>query len=92
MRTDDEIDQLIALARTYCETRAKFVYAQAEGRLSADDEIRLRDTLQSLDKEIERLKSSNEVDRRRGKARNNVISLRNIDRKQPRVQPMGLRA
>jgi len=29
LRTEDEIDQLIALARTYCEVRAKHEYAKA---------------------------------------------------------------
>ncbi len=74
-RTADEIDELVALARQYCETRAGLRCASAEGRLSPQQELSSAQQLQLLDRKIELLKSGNELDRQRARRERRVITL-----------------
>jgi len=74
-RTEKEIDELVALARTYCEVRADHQYARAEGRVSAAEEARTNEYLKSLDEKLALLKSDNELVRSRAYAPNNIIQL-----------------
>jgi hypothetical protein len=80
-RTEAEIQELIALARLYCEVRADCAEAKAEGRLSAADEQTIRERLERIDKKLELLKSNNELDRRRARAGAAVIPMARFQKK-----------
>jgi hypothetical protein len=89
LRSEHEIEQLIALARTYCEVRARHEYAQAEGRVTPEEDAQTRDYLRTLDEKIERLKSNNELVRSAAHARNNIIQIRNFVRAPQRANATG---
>lgn len=80
-RTEAEIDELIALARTYCSELSHYRYAQAEGRLSADEDTQAQSRLARLNEKIELLKSNNELDRRRASSTSRIISMARFQRK-----------
>ena len=80
-RTDKDIDELVALARTFCEVRAKHQYAQVEGRISPEEDERAREYLRTLDEKLELLKSSSELDHSRATVRDNIIQLPQLKRK-----------
>lgn len=81
MRSEQEINELVELARAYYEKRAAYYYAKAEGRLSMEDDDSVCRSLAILDLKLELLKSNNELDRRRARMRTNVVSLKNYRRK-----------
>lgn len=74
-RTASEIDELVALARCYCEVRAGYLSAKTEGRLSPQDESQSLQHLNSLNARIDQLKSNNELDRQRARKERRVIPL-----------------
>jgi hypothetical protein len=80
-RTEAEIDELIALARTYCSELSNYHYAQAEGRLSAEEDMQAQSRLARLDEKIELLKSNNELDRKRASSASRIISMARFQRK-----------
>ena len=83
-RTESELNELIALARTYCEVRARQRDARAEGRLSEEEDARVSNDLQKLDLKLELLKNNNELVRSRAHARNNIVQLGNVRKKAAR--------
>ena len=72
-RSEKEVDELIALARTYCEIRARLNDAPADW--PADE--RTRAYLAQLDEKIALLNSYSELDRKKARAiRNtNIVQL-----------------
>ena len=81
MRTERELDELIALAREYCSLRADYNYARAEGRLTQDQDSAALRTLTRLDEKLELLKSNSELDRRRAHFKSNIVSLNPFKRR-----------
>jgi hypothetical protein len=75
MRTHEEVDALIELARTYYAERAAYQFAGAEGRLSPSEDAEFQRRLNGMDERIEQLKSNNELERCRGERITNIISL-----------------
>lgn len=63
--TNQEIDELEALARQYCETAARYRLHQAAGDLDRDADRKLRQYLNNLDLCLRRLQSANELERMR---------------------------
>ena len=80
-RTEEEIDELIALARTYCTELASYRLAQAEGRLSEEVQEQVEHRIARMSEKIELLKSSNELDRKRARTTTTVISMARFKRK-----------
>jgi hypothetical protein len=74
-RTVQEVDELVELARQYCESRAAVVHATADGRLSPQQQEASSRRLEILNRRIELLKSNNELDRQRARRECAVISL-----------------
>ncbi len=72
-RSDKEIDELIDLARTYCETRAEYRLAKHEGRLSAQMEEEVALYLKSLDARLTLMKSNSSVDQQQARTTSNVL-------------------
>jgi hypothetical protein len=81
LRSEQEVDELITLARTYCSELATYRYAKSEGRLSADDEADINSRLARLDEKINLLKSNNELDRTRARTARTIISMERFRRK-----------
>ena len=73
LRSEKEINELVALARTYCELRAKLACALSAGGIDPADAM-TRETLNRLSEKIELLKSNNEFDRNRARA-NNILQM-----------------
>lgn len=63
--TNQEIEELEALARQYCETAVRYRMHQAAGDLDRDADRKLRQYLNSLDLCLRRLQSANELERMR---------------------------
>jgi len=74
-RTAREIDDLVTLARCYCELRAEYLSARTEGRLSPQQEIYSLRQLRALDARIDLLKSGNELDWQRARKLRRIIPL-----------------
>ena len=81
LRSEKDIQELLELARLYCEVRAAFQYARAEGRLSAEDEESATQRLECLNRKLELLKSNNELDHRRARTASAIIPLARFRRK-----------
>jgi hypothetical protein len=57
LRTHQEIEELVALARMYCSLKATEELAKREGRLSAERESALETELARMSARIEQLKN-----------------------------------
>jgi hypothetical protein len=78
VRTQSEVDELVALARQYCEARAAHEAAKLEHRLSPQQEEQSSAVLRNLDGRLELLKSNNVLKRHLGSRRHAVIQLVNV--------------
>ena len=74
MRSEREVDELVDLARTYCEALAEYRGAAAAG-LSPEQDAKARQSIANLSHKLELLKSNNELDRRRASLKRNVVAL-----------------
>ena len=72
-RSDKEIDELVGLARNYCETMASYRMAKSEDRLTPQESVRFEHDLAALDERITNLKSDNELDRQKARQRQNIV-------------------
>ena len=75
LRSDAEIDELLQLARSYCEARASLRQAETEDRLSPEQRHKRLFHLGLLDKSLQLLKSNNELERMRWRALDKVVPL-----------------
>jgi len=71
-RSEKEVDELIALARTYCELRARLNDAPAATSTDWPADERLRAQLAQLDEKITLLKSNSELDRKKARTIHNT--------------------
>ena len=75
MRSFQEVDALIELTRAYYAERAAYRIANSEGRLTPNQDAEIQQRLNNMDERIERLKSSNELERKRGERKDNIIPV-----------------
>ena len=75
IRTHEEVDRLVELARTYYAERAAYRDAAREGRLSPDEDAEFVRRLEGMDERIECLKSNSEVERARADKVSNIIPM-----------------
>ena len=80
MRTEREVEQLVALARHFCTLRAAYRCNRGEGRLSAEADAAAQRELAAIDARLELLKSNSELDRQRAAAKN-IVTLTRLKRK-----------
>lgn len=80
-RTELEIEEMVQLARTYCEALAAYRYAKAGGGLAPREDEEALGHLQRLETRLVMLKSNSELDRCRAKRWTNVIQFREHQRK-----------
>ena len=83
-RTEQELDELIDLARNYCSELARYRETQAGGPLSAEDDEQARRKLSRLSRKLELLKSNSELDRTRARATTRIIPMDRFKRKAAR--------
>ncbi len=81
-----EVDLLYQLARSRCETLALFRELQQESKRSMELEERMRQHLNKIDLRIQRLKSTNELDRLRALAESSASSFTPIQSAQEAVR------
>jgi len=80
MRTECEVEQLIALARHFCTLRSAYRCNRDEGRLSAEADAAAQRALSALDARLELLKSNSELDRQRASSKN-IVTLTRLKQK-----------
>lgn len=58
-----EIDEVLAVARAYCEALAEYRQRQASGTLGPQADQEMRQQINALDLRLQRLQSNNEIER-----------------------------